>query len=148
MKMIDAKPALRGLLLLLALVTTGAFFTTFTSRRAAASNSPLFVEIGQDAIKFTGAPVVGDRVYYVLNSGPNVGQVRPAIVVRSHPEFTENQIVDLDVFLDPFDVAQPNPIPDQVPATIETALFVGRSPNTRTPGSWDWMQPTSTGVHP
>lgn len=44
-------------------------------------------------------PLPGDRVLYVLPSGPNVGEVRPAEVIR-RPEFNEPSKLNLMVTLD------------------------------------------------
>lgn len=107
------------------------------------------VQIGDDAIQFTGYPVVGSRVYYFLDSGPNAGKARPAIVLRAHQQDSgPGQLVDLVVFEAPDDLQASNSgelVARKNPFNGEVILFAARSPGVHQPGSWDWMVPSSTG---
>lgn len=69
-------------------------------------------------------PAPGDRVLFVLATGPRKGEARPAVVVRSH-----NAVVVLAVFTDAaYDgVAY---------ATCPTIVRDVRQDALRTPGSW------------
>lgn len=70
-------------------------------------------------------PTVGRIVGYVLESGSNVGQVRPAMIVR----VWNDDCVQLQVFTD-----GPN---DGLPNT-HWVSSAGRSEN-KEPRTWDWM---------
>ncbi|HKV41699.1 MAG TPA: hypothetical protein VJX67_21020 [Blastocatellia bacterium] len=133
------------------------FNGSLISRSHVHASKTASVQLGDDSIQSTGYPVVGSRVLFFLDSGPNIGKARPAIVLRAHQSDSgPGQAVDLVVFETPDDIAPQADhsdgdgdgtwfLPSVHPSPTETILFAERSTGVRQPGSWDWAAPSSTG---
>jgi hypothetical protein len=73
-------------------------------------------------------PIAGDTVNYILESGPNAGQIRPAMVVRA--DF--DAVVNLQVFTD-----GTNDSPDFIPDMVwKKAVSYSESHEY---GTWHWI---------